>query len=130
HAHWNASAFIKDRGGVRRLLERPVYSDRAIVPASHWLNATPPIRPFVSTENLEDGRIALRLVAQPDARFLAVQTLQDGTWHLALHDASLSTMVIPPCETFRVAAVSRTGELSAWWTPDTDGEAVTEAAVG
>ncbi|WP_208293690.1 glycoside hydrolase family 10 protein [Gelidibacter sediminis] len=48
-AHWSISSLLNDRKLAKALLDGP-YKKQALVPASPWLNATPPATPQVDTK--------------------------------------------------------------------------------
>jgi uncharacterized lipoprotein YddW (UPF0748 family) len=43
--HWNMSALMKNTNGVSDAVAREAYTQPALVPASPWLDATPPAKP-------------------------------------------------------------------------------------
>ena len=49
--HWNVSALTNDRGGLAGLLKRTAYREPALVPASPWLDKSPPAKPQISLKN-------------------------------------------------------------------------------
>lgn len=119
HSHWDSAAFLRNKGGVRTLLEETVYADRALVPASNWLGTEPPALPEVAAEWGAD-QAKLSFKPQQDARFFAIQyaveTGHGEEWKLEVVDAASSEAVVPHTQQLRVAAQGRTGQLSEWVT--------------
>jgi uncharacterized lipoprotein YddW (UPF0748 family) len=117
HSHWSAKALVTNKGGVRTLLERTVYANKALVPVAHWLESEPVSQPFVKAAKTPTG-VTLEVAPQPAARFFAVQILRNGTWNLEVHPSTSLVLEVPDAENCAVAAVSRNGTLSHWWELD------------
>jgi uncharacterized lipoprotein YddW (UPF0748 family) len=55
HVHFSAKAFLNDSTGMKESLLKSAYRNQAIIPASSWLDKTPPVAPQVTTESNGDS---------------------------------------------------------------------------
>lgn len=127
HIHWNLSALVvEDRDGIAGSLRAGPYAERALVPASPWLEAPTPAA-LTGIEFERGGRLGwLRWKPPADADWIALQTREsvDAAWRLTLLPASEGETLLaigpwPACVALR--AVGRTGTLgplSAWRAAD------------
>jgi len=76
--HFSMKALLHDRGGIATALREGPYASRALVPASPWLDATPPKAPQVEVATTADGVSVRAAVDDADARFLALWSSTGG----------------------------------------------------
>jgi uncharacterized lipoprotein YddW (UPF0748 family) len=55
HVHFSAKAFLNDTSAMGKSLLKSAYRKKALVPASPWLDNTPPPKPQVTTEFKNDS---------------------------------------------------------------------------
>ena len=55
HVHFSMKAFLNDSTGMKKSLLKSAYRKKALIPASPWLDHTPPIEPNVITESIGDS---------------------------------------------------------------------------
>jgi hypothetical protein len=97
----------------------PLYAEKALVPASPWLDAVPPPRPTATlVTSPATGEPYVRLIpAKGEAPWLwVVRTLRDGQWTTEILPEGIRShrLVGPgPIERVVVNAVDRVGNLSA-----------------
>ncbi len=100
---------------LRTRLQTEAYAAGALVPASPWLDDTPPARPRVSTERA--SQLTLKMTAgenEPVWKWV-IQWRHEGSWHTAIVPRSHNSFSVPtsaPPDAIVVRAVDRTGNLS------------------
>lgn len=137
HIHFRLRALVRDAGGsLGALLERTTYEDRAIPPASPWLDPARPTPPVVRVPppvqtpfgvlGLSDPRVRVERTGPVPVRWWVVQILGAGGVWSELETIPGDSTVIAIPESARATAVairsvSRTGVASApatvWLTP-------------
>ena len=119
--HWNSSALMND-AALDAALQRDVYQQTALIPASPWLDASLPARPKLHVNPWKNTlTIAWENGGAEPARWWVLQCLSNNVW---------TTDILPANETGRfrenvssdaiaLRAVDRTGNLSepAIWMP-------------
>ncbi|HLU39533.1 MAG TPA: family 10 glycosylhydrolase, partial [Planctomycetota bacterium] len=116
NVHFSMRALLEDRAGIATALRRGPYAERALVPASPWLDAHPPAAPKLVTEPLADGRVRLRPSAagDDDVRFFALYLHDDDGWRLADVRGGDATFVLPSKSAdYAVTAIDLAGNESA-----------------
>ncbi len=122
NVHFSMNAFLRDSNGVADTLRGTTYSDPVLVPASLWLDSTPPDRPLL---DISGGSFTWKDGGKEPAMWWAVWRRYGDRWIQAvfprgsLHldvDASLPA---GPLNYFAVASVDRCGNMSelASWKP-------------
>jgi uncharacterized lipoprotein YddW (UPF0748 family) len=95
---FNATSLMQDQGGVSSQLQTGPYSTDALVPASPWLDPTPPGRPTVVV-SAGSGAAAWSVTLQPDAgdlpRWWLLRTRAGGKWASQLLPGTARTIDIP-----------------------------------
>jgi hypothetical protein len=97
----------------------PLYADQALVPASPWLDGTPPPRPAATiVASSATGELSVRLTpAKGEAPWLwLVRTLRGGQWTIEILPNATRSHRLPgtgDVERVVVNAVDRVGNLSA-----------------
>jgi len=113
HIHFSMVALMQDREGMATLLQMGPYAQPALVPASPWLDATPPAAP---TLRLEGARVTVapgageapalwavwRRVARPAGR----------VWQFDVQPGSLRRLPVQGADLMAVSAVDRSGNAS------------------
>ncbi|MCS7079802.1 MAG: family 10 glycosylhydrolase [Chloracidobacterium sp.] len=111
--HFSFRVFRRNRGGLADLLRHEVYAVPALVPASPWLDATPP--PAPALEVLIDpmvGRpVAVWRTDTPERTACWCIAIQTGeAWELQVQPAAQRRVTLPEAaRAVAVWAVSRTG---------------------
>ena len=118
---YNMSALMKDTNGPALLLRHRVYSEPALVPASPWLDNTPPGKPTLANRGGTDGKTR-ELVWEPTGSekvwLWVVQTETDGVWKTEILPASQTTRSLPQAgpspqpSHIAVTAIDRSGNAS------------------
>lgn len=115
--HWSIKPFMENRRGVNDLLTTEVYGQRALVPASPWLDAKVPAAPKLKSSS--DGKLMKAQWAsgpgEPAWQWL-VQTRRGGVWRLDLFRATQLGLIWPAAsapEVVSVIALDRAGNASA-----------------
>lgn len=82
NVHFSMSDLVANRQGLSSALRNGVYADKALVPASPWLDANPPPPPAVHAQRGPAGQLMLQLVNVPSIGYVHVVYWkdQDG-WH-------------------------------------------------
>ena len=111
---FNATTTLKRDNGVLATL-RPLYEERALVPAFSWLDNTPPAAPTI---NLIGSSLQISAAEKP--RFWVVQTHSSGglfrraSWTTRLVSGDSTTVTLPAsADEVVVSAVDRAGNASA-----------------
>ncbi len=89
--HWNISALAKNDGDLGAMLQRGIYSQPALPPASPWLDNRPPKAPSVGSKwDAARRQIILTWRAAPDEpiRRWLFQIRVKGQWHSQVLPAS------------------------------------------
>jgi len=113
--HWSESALMKS-ADLRTALNRDVYQQPALVPASSWLDAMPPSKPTASA-TISGGKVMLKWSsrgAPPESPALwVVQSLQFSDWKTQILGGRTSSVHydLKP-EAVSVFAVDRCGNAS------------------
>ena len=114
--HWSMSALMKN-GGIADELARDLYSEPALVPASPWLDRSPPGKPVVTATN-SGATVKINWTPsgeEPVAHWV-VQLKLDNQWVTKIFpgDArSLSTSSKGSISVVAVTAIDRCGNASA-----------------
>lgn len=118
HVHFSFRAFSQNAKGINELLTTNVYSTPALVPATPWLDGTPPPAPRVDRVRQEQGQVEVHLGGLPqDARFVVLAT--EGKI-LAVTSAKAPVLTLAASnlpeeglDSVRALVVDRVGNLSA-----------------
>ena len=126
HIHWNAMALMKN-AELDAALQRESYQQPALIPASPWLNPTPPARPKLRV-SMGKQAVTIRWEnggTQP-VRWWVLQCRTNAVWNTDILPASefggYHKNFCP--DGIAIRAVDRTGNLSepAIWTPSAAGD--------
>lgn len=111
HIHWNASALIKDRGGIRRHLDK-IYTQPALVPPMTWLSRGKPEAPQVNAKQFrKETQIQWNTGKQSNK--VAIQAKYKGRWYLLrLNSAGSKAISIPRAQAIAITAIDRYGNIS------------------
>jgi uncharacterized lipoprotein YddW (UPF0748 family) len=107
---YNTNSTLKKNGGAVAASIAPLYADVAIVPASPWLDSTPPSSPTVSV-----GGATVSIVpgAGEAARWWLVRARSDGTWRTTLVFGDQRSVTLPSSpERVLVNAIDEAGNAS------------------
>ena len=111
---YNASSVRADRGGFATALANGLYAQRALPPATTWLDATAPAPPFF-TVSVSRGAAQVAIADGADAYWWLVRWRADGAWSQRLVPAAQRSVTIttPNVDGVVVTAVDRVGNTSA-----------------
>ena len=112
--HFSMKVFLQNRDGINELLSQEVYAEPALVPASPWLDNTPPARPRL-TINGKDGSIAWTGGGGEKAAWWTLQVKSGGKWQTRVLPAartSDSVKLTGKLEAVALTAVDRCGNQS------------------
>jgi uncharacterized lipoprotein YddW (UPF0748 family) len=124
HVHFSMRALqpgVPIRDSLAMRLATEVYTEPALVPATPWLDATPPTRPTVrATRDTATGGVRLLLTPgdQQAVRYWTVQSLGPDAWSTRILPGSLRSHALtrnrkePLPEAVWVTAVDRVGNQS------------------
>lgn len=120
NVHFSARVFARDPDSLVAKLKTGPYSDVALIPASSWLDASPPPRPVIKVRRLsENGATVVHLDAQKKSRpwLWTVRTQFPGGWvsqivpgWVTTHYVSFRNAPIP--SEVLVTAIDRNGNQS------------------
>ncbi len=118
HILYNANSTLKKSGGAVAASLASLYANRALVPASPWLDGTPPPAPTVSVA----GRTVQMTPAAGDApRWWVVRSRSTGVWTTrVLFGALRSTTLDLTADRVLLTAVDQAGNTSSttsWQSP-------------
>jgi Glycosyl hydrolase-like 10 len=113
---YNASSVRTDRGGFATALAAGQYAQRALPPATTWLDATPPAAPTVTGSFTRDA-VTIAVAGGADAYWWLVRWRAADVWYQRLVPATQSTVAITPpgadgVDAVVVTAVDRVGNAS------------------
>jgi uncharacterized lipoprotein YddW (UPF0748 family) len=111
HIHFSMAALLQDNGGIATKLAAGPYADDALVPATPWLDATPPAAPQLKRE--KSGRIDILPSGGKSAASYAVWRQKDGNWKFSVQPAGATVLEAAAEENVVVSAVDRLGNESA-----------------
>jgi uncharacterized lipoprotein YddW (UPF0748 family) len=106
---------------LRERLRTEAYAAPALVPASPWLDDTPPARPRVSTPRPSQRTVEMSAGGPTSVWRWAIRWRNDGTWHTAIVPGAQQTFTFPSSQrpsAIVVNAVDRVGNVSPGATPD------------
>jgi len=122
NVHFSIEVFMKDRDSIATALERTLYAEPALVPASPWLEVAPPPAPLlrVAPDSTGVETVTLRLPAgepRETVRWWLVQQQIGGRWETTLLDGSLNQFDVQQllrhpfvkAELLAVSAIDRVG---------------------
>ncbi|HEX4644453.1 MAG TPA: family 10 glycosylhydrolase, partial [Verrucomicrobiae bacterium] len=79
---WSIKCLMENRGGFATVLERDLYAEPALVPASPWLEQKPPGKPVVQAGAGND--IVWEPAEAEKASFWVLQTKTNSEWHTVI----------------------------------------------
>ena len=126
NVHFSMKAFLDDVDSVGTTLARGPYAERALVPASPWLDARAPAVPAApkvavrSAQPNGDPTLALTPAGKGVVRWWAVQLRADGVWRTIVLEGNVRTARLPEllrgadavADVVAVSAVDRVGNVS------------------
>jgi uncharacterized lipoprotein YddW (UPF0748 family) len=80
--HWNMKALLQDRGGLATALQKGLYAEPALVPASPWLDWRFPERPRLKVDG--ENRIKWETAHLEKVALWVLQTKEGDTWHTSI----------------------------------------------
>lgn len=116
--HWSLRSLMGSRGDLGDALAAGLYAQPALVPASPWLNARPPLKPRLTISGSVDRpRLKWSPPSGAERAWLwALQTKSsNGAWTLQVLPGGTASGVLsgPPRDLIALTAISRTGVASA-----------------
>ena len=114
-AFWGMRALFENRNGVGNLLRSSVYTDLAVVPASPWLDRTPPAPPSMSV-TLNPLKVSVSNAATERAWLWALQVKRANGWKLQILPGRFGGFAFDAAdepEAIAVRAIDRCGNESA-----------------
>lgn len=126
--HFSMKALLRNEGKLAETLQRGLYAEAALVPASSWLDDRPPGAPILTTSvDQETSQLHLAWQAAEGElpRLYVVQMRALGQWRTVVLPAARTTYNIPlrdgrlPLDAAAVSAVDAVGNQgpAAVWTP-------------
>lgn len=122
NVHFSIEVFLQNRDSISSALERTVYAEPALVPASPWLSQTVPPTPTlrIAPDSTGVEIVAIRLPAGADrenVRWWLVQQQIGGQWETSVLDGALNEFDVQSllrnpfvkAELLSVTAVDRVG---------------------
>lgn len=116
--HFNMTSLMRNRGGIADSLAARAYAFDALVPATPWLDDTPPSAPQIQVRPVE-GTIRLQIqdTGSRKAFLYGVRTRIGGEWYAEIISAGQSEYSLDfqgkPVEVVAVSAIDRNGNESA-----------------
>ncbi len=121
NVHFSMRVLLEDRDSVATALERVLYADPALVPASPWMSKATMDAPSIGViQSKEDEMVVLTPNAKDVVRWWLVQLRVGGRWEARLFDGGLrrtplaallrNPFVAP--EILAVTAIDRTGNAA------------------
>jgi uncharacterized lipoprotein YddW (UPF0748 family) len=118
HMYWSVRPLVQNRNGLSDLLSRDLYAQAALVPASPWLDPSPPARPRLKVgSRLVSGGVKLTWepTGSEPAWLWVLQTKTGPQWKTQilpghLRSQTLARQARP--EAFALRAVDRCGNAS------------------
>ena len=96
HVHFSAIAMLRDSIGMKASLLKSAYKNKALVPASPWLEDTPPMIPKVITEIAHDSLIIQWKHENPSDVFRTVVYFKyKDYWSYNIFNQSEKDCIIP-----------------------------------
>ena len=80
--HWNMKSLMQDRGGLATALQKGVYAEPALVPASPWLDYRFPERPRLKVDG--EGHIKWETAHLEKVSQWVLQWKEGGRWHTSI----------------------------------------------
>jgi uncharacterized lipoprotein YddW (UPF0748 family) len=113
HIHWNMSSLVKNSGGLADLLRKRSYSSAALVPASPWLDKTPPAQPKIVQLKSSAGFMVRWEIKGEPIRFHVLQTRRGNQWSTEILPAKTQERRFEARpDVVAVSALDRAGNLS------------------
>ncbi len=113
HLHFSINALQQNKEGLTDLLRKEVYAEHALIPASPWLDSSPPKAPRLSVKQSETKRILLQSGESEPAFLYAIWSHQKTGWTFQVVPGSLKDVPAPPAvRTIVVSAVDKNGNES------------------
>jgi uncharacterized lipoprotein YddW (UPF0748 family) len=114
--HWNISALMNN-AALDAALQHDAYQQPALIPASPWLDSTPPDKPKLTVLMEKNFRLAVRWEnsgGEP-VRLWVLQFRTDGIWMTEILPANETDRLLENLapDAISIRAVDRTGNLSA-----------------
>jgi uncharacterized lipoprotein YddW (UPF0748 family) len=122
NVHFSMKVLLENRDSVATALERLVYADPALVPASPWMMTGTPGAPTVSlTTSTAGDLLAMTPTGTDDVRRWVVQMRLAGQWETRILDGATRSVLLAdlahagfvPPELIAVTAVDRVGNAGA-----------------
>ena len=116
--HFSMKSLMQNRGGISDLLAKEVYTKPALIPASPWLDNTPPGKPELTIyKDAITGRIQLnwKPTGQQKVWWWVVQTKTGSEWTTNILPVGQTSYVLnnTQVESAAVSAVTRYGTQGA-----------------
>jgi uncharacterized lipoprotein YddW (UPF0748 family) len=116
HVHWNMKSLRRNRA-LDDKLARGVYAGPALVPATPWLDSTPPGKPLLAvTENgISKAKATWRSASGKNAWLWLLQSQHDNEWTSEILPAEKRSHVFDGSapDAIALSAVDRVGNVSA-----------------
>jgi len=114
HIHFSMVALMQDRDGLATALQAGAYAQPALVPATPWLDATPPPAPVLALVQGPDGvQLQIEPGAGEAAARWAVWRRVNGGWRFAVLPGATRQLAVDAADAVVVSAVDRGGNSSA-----------------
>jgi len=109
--HWSMKSLMQDRGGLATALANGVYAERALVPASAWLERRLPAKPRLV---LDGGELKWEPAATEKISAWVLQIKIDNQWLTSiLPGETRKHLLAVPADAIALTAIDRCGLASA-----------------
>ena len=111
HAHFSMKCLMQNRGQINDKLIADVYAQPALIPASPWLDATPPDLVQVTVTAIQKTKEMRFLLPNTQKAWLwRVSFLVGKTWNTQILPGTATNLSVPKAVSWvQVAAISRAG---------------------
>lgn len=111
NVHFSMKPFMQDRAGLNQLLLAKVYAERALVPATPWLDDAAPLRPVVILG--DPATLEIHHLEPADVRLWVVYRRSGENWRYAIEPGNVARIRLEGDEDeIRVSAVDASGNES------------------
>jgi uncharacterized lipoprotein YddW (UPF0748 family) len=115
NVHWDMKALMRNRA-LCMALEREVYGESALVPATPWLERVPPAQPALNIASKRGALTASWSVAESDkVRLWVLQTRKASKWTTRILSGHIGSIALarPVPDVLALSAIDRCGNASS-----------------
>jgi len=116
HVHWNMKSLMRS-AELGTALEREAYAEPALIPASKWLDSTPPANPQLKVAASGNASVKLSWESAPGEKacLWVLQYRRGGTWTTRIVPGEWRGHILDgdPPDALALSAVDRVGNVSS-----------------